>query len=73
MPVAKRLTVDNIELDDQREMDAFDDQVIGAGMERIRAEGHELRGRGLLDDHGNPLAKELPPDMKEGAERDFGG
>jgi hypothetical protein len=73
MPIAKRLTIDSVDLDDRREMDAFDDQVIGAGMERVRSEGRELRRRGLIDDHGNLLAKELPPDMKERAERDFGG
>lgn len=73
MPIAKRLTIDNVDLDDRREMDAFDDQVIGAGMERVRSEGRELRRRGLIDDHGNLLSKELPPEMKEGTERDFGG
>jgi len=52
---------------------AFDDQVITAGLERVRAEGDELRRRGLLDEHGNLLAKELPSDMKEDAPRDFGG
>jgi hypothetical protein len=69
----KRLTIDNVNLDDPGEMDAFDDQVITAGMERVRAEGDELRRRGLLDEHGNLLVKELPADMKEGAQRDFGG
>ena len=69
----KRLTIDSINLDDPGEMDAFYDQVIAAGMERVRAEGDELRRRGLLDEHGNLLVKELPPDMKEGARRDFGG
>jgi len=69
----KRLTIDNVNLDDPLEMDAFDDQVITAGMQRVRAEGDELRRRGLLDEHGNLLAKELPADMKEDAQRDFGG
>jgi hypothetical protein len=69
----KRLTIDNVNLDDQLEMDAFDDQVIAAGMERVRAEGDELRRRGLLDEHGNLLVKELPADMKEDVQRDFGG
>ena len=32
MPIAKRLTIDTVNLDDQREMDALDDQVITAGM-----------------------------------------
>lgn len=73
MPIAKRLTIESVNLADEHEMDAFDDQVITAGMERVRAEGDELRRKGLLDGHGNPLVKELPADMKEGSERDFGG
>lgn len=60
-------------LDDEGEMDAFVDQVLTDGMERVRAEGDELRRRGLLDSEGNLLAKELPAAMKEGADRDFGG
>ena len=62
-----------VNLDDEREMDAFDDQAITAGMERVRAEGDELRRKGLLDAQGNLLVNELPADMREGAERDFGG
>jgi hypothetical protein len=73
VPTTKRLTIDNIDLDDQREMDAIDDQVITAGVERVRAEGAELRRRGLMDENGKLLIKDLPTDMKEGSERDFGG
>ena len=73
MPVTKRLTIENVNLDDDAELDAFDDQVITAGLERVRAEGDELRRKGILDAQGNLLLKELPADMKEGADRDFGG
>jgi hypothetical protein len=73
MPIAKRLTIENVNLDDQREMDAFADQVITAGMERVHAEGNELRRKGLLDRQGHILLNELPADMREGSERDFGG
>src|SRR5260221_13751325 len=73
MSITKRLTIENVNLDDEREMDEFDEQVITAGLERVRAEGDELRRRGLLDEHGNIVIKELPADMKEGSERDFGG
>jgi len=62
-----------VNLDDERELDAFDDQVISAGLERVRAEGDELRRGGILDSGGNLLTKELPADMQEGADRDFGG
>jgi hypothetical protein len=54
-------------------MDAFDDQLFTIGVARVRAEGDELRRKGLLDEHGKLLATELPADMKEDSERDFGG
>ena len=73
MPVTKPISIENVNLDDERQMDAFVDQVLTAGMERVRAEGDELRRKGLLDSQGNLLLKELPADMKEGADRDFGG
>jgi hypothetical protein len=73
MPITKRLTIENVDFDDDAELDAFDDQVITAGLERVRAEGDELRRRGILDPQVNVLLDELPADMKEGADRDFGG
>ena len=73
MSITKRLTIENVNLDDEREMDAFDDQMFASGLERVRAEGDELRRKGLLDEQGNMVMKELPADMKEGSERDFGG
>jgi hypothetical protein len=73
MPVTKRLTIENVDLDDEREMDALVDQMFTAGLERVRVEGDELRRRGLLDSQGNLLVKEIPADMQEGADRDFGG
>ncbi|SPF35348.1 hypothetical protein SBA4_1640012 [Candidatus Sulfopaludibacter sp. SbA4] len=73
MPVTKRLTIENVDLDDECEMDALVDQMFTAGLARVKAEGDELRRKGLLDSQGNLLIKELPADMQEGADRDFGG
>jgi hypothetical protein len=73
MPRAKQLTIETVNLDDEREMDEFDRQVIAAGMERVRAEIKELQQKALLDAQGKPVLQELPRDMQEGAERDFGG
>ena len=73
MPVTKRLTIDNVDFDDERELDAFMNEVLTAGVERVKAEGEELRRRGILDADGNLVVKELPADMQEGADRDFGG
>jgi hypothetical protein len=49
MPTAKQFTIETVNLDDDREMDEFDRQVIAAGMERVRAETQELRQKGLLN------------------------
>jgi hypothetical protein len=73
MPVTKRLTIENVNLDDNSEMDALVDQMFTVGLARVKAEGDELRRRGILDRQGNLLVKELPADMKDGADRDFGG
>jgi hypothetical protein len=73
MHITKHLTIENVDLDNDAELDAFDEQVTTAGLERVRAEGDELRQKGVLDAQGNLLLKELPADMEEGADRDFGG
>jgi len=73
MPLTKKVTIENVNLDDECEMDAFVKQMFTVGLEQVRAEGDALRGKGLLDSDGHVLLKELPADMKEGADRDFGG
>ena len=73
MAEEKRFTIENVDLDDPQEMDAFDDQMFTIGSETVRAEGDELRRRGLLDSAGNVISRELPDDMIEGADHDFGG
>jgi hypothetical protein len=57
MPVTKRPTIENVNLDDEREMDALVDQMFTAGLARVMAEGDELRRKGLLDSHSNLLSK----------------
>jgi hypothetical protein len=42
-------TIENVNLDDEREMDALVDQMFIAGLARVKAEEEELRRRGLLD------------------------
>ena len=73
MPVTKQLRLEDVDFDDDAQLDAFTEQLITAGMERVRAETEELRRRGLIDENGNLLLKELPPDMRPGSDRDFGG
>lgn len=73
MPETKRLTIENVNLDDESELDALIDEMFTVGLARVKAEGDELRRRGILDSEGNLLVKELPADMQEGTDRDFGG
>jgi hypothetical protein len=73
MPGTKLLTLENVDFRNPSEVDAFLQQVIAAGMERVRCESAALKARGLMDENGNLLNTELPSDMKEGSDRDFGG
>jgi len=73
MPATKPLTIESVNLDDEHEMDEFDRQVITAGMVTVGAEIARLRDRGLLDAQGKLTIKELPADMRQGTDRDFGG
>ena len=41
--------------------------------ERIHAAVRELKEPGIVDDKGNRFRTDLPEDMREGADRDFGG
>jgi len=41
--------------------------------ERIHAAVLELKKLGIVDEKGNRVRTDLPEDMKEGADRDFGG
>ena len=41
--------------------------------ERIHAAVRELKELGIVDEKGNRFRMDLPEDMKEGADRNFGG
>jgi hypothetical protein len=48
MSTAKRLTLENVDFGNPSELDEFLEQVIAAGMERVRADLAELKARGLM-------------------------
>ena len=63
---------------EQREHDRLErrrivQQILADGPARLEAELARLRALGVIDDAGNRISTELPPDMIPGAERDFGG
>jgi len=62
-----------VNLDDEREMNSFVDQMFTAGLARVKAKCDELRRKGLLDSQGNLLSEKLPADMRESTGRDVGG
>lgn len=41
--------------------------------ERVKAAAEELERLGIADRNGKRIRKDLPKDMREGADRDFGG
>jgi hypothetical protein len=44
-----------------------------SAVERVRAAVQELQEKGIIDAQGRRMRQDLPPDMQEDADRDFGG
>jgi len=44
-----------------------------AAVERGRVAVHKLQEQGIIDSHGRRIRTDLPVDMQEGKDRDFGG
>ena len=44
-----------------------------AAVERGKAAVRKLQEQGIIDSHGRRLRTDLPADMQEGKDRDFGG
>ena len=44
-----------------------------AAVQRTREEVRRLRRAGVIDSEGRRIRQDLPPDMREGHDRDFGG
>jgi len=49
------------------------DPYLTAATARAQAAARELEALGITDNRGNRLRTDLPEDMREGADRDFGG
>jgi hypothetical protein len=69
----KELTWTNVDRNNPEEMRRMAELELDRAAERIHAAVKRLRELGIIDEHGNRINKELPPDMREDAERDFGG
>ena len=69
----KPFSIDAVNVDDEREFEEFMSVVIAEGDKRLHAQVEEAIRLGIIDKRGNLLRRELPEDMREEAERDFGG
>ncbi len=50
-----------------------DDPHYPAAVERAKETARQLRAAGIIDPEGRRVRKDLPSDMQEGQDRDFGG
>ena len=73
MPKPRPIAVDQIDVENDIEMDILIKQVLEAGNAIAQAERMEMIRKGIIDTRGNLLKTELPEDMKDGKDRDFGG
>ena len=44
-----------------------------AAVQRAKEAAHRLRNAGIIDAQGRRIRKDLPADMQEGQDRDYGG
>jgi hypothetical protein len=72
-PQTKELTWATADLDDPAERKALMEQEIKKAGVRAAAAFQRLKDLGIVDEKGNLISKDVPSDMRSGAERDFGG
>jgi hypothetical protein len=63
----------SVNTSDPVEMAEFRVQQERLANERAKAAFERLKLLGIIDEHGESVREELPPDMRPGAKRDFGG
>jgi hypothetical protein len=69
----RQLSIDSIDVENEEELAALMVQVLSAGNAIAEAERAEMIAKGIIDARGNLLKTELPEDMREDVDRDFGG
>jgi hypothetical protein len=67
------LTLANIDLANRKLVARLRERDLQAAGVRIKAAVRRLQDLGIIDSQGRRLNKELPPDMKEESNTDFGG
>ena len=66
------LNIEAVNLDDEREVDAFHEAWITTGQAKVQDDFLRLRELGIVDANGNQLKTVVPADMLY-ANADFGG
>ena len=66
------LNIEAVNLDDEREVDAFHEAWITTGQAKVQDDFLRLRELGIVDANGNQLKTVVPADMLD-ADADFGG
>ena len=66
------LNIEAVNLDDEREVDAFHEAWIATGQAKVQDDFRRLREMGIVDAHGNQLKTVVSADMLD-ANADFGG
>jgi len=61
----------NVETDPKKWVNT--DPYYEQAVKNVAAAVKRLQEMGIIDEHGNRIRKDLPEDMQEGKDRDFGG
>ncbi len=56
-----------------KKLERLADPYYEAACANVKAAFKDLLDRGIVDAEGRCIRKDLPPDMQEGSDRDFGG
>ena len=73
MKATKPLTINSIDVDNDQELDALMAEVLAEGDKIYEAQYREALRLGIIDEKGQLLKYDLPEDMREDADTDFGG
>jgi hypothetical protein len=65
--------VKTIPIPKKRNQKPKEDPHYSAAVERTKEAARRLREAGIIDAEGRRIRKDLPADMREGQDRDFGG
>ena len=71
-PTNRRLSLDSIDVDNDEELDALMAQVLADGDKLYAAQRAEAIRLGIIDEQARLLKTDLPEDMREGSDTDFG-